>query len=234
APSGATPPPSSTSLTPAPEPPLSPGPALWSAGDSGDDVRDLQARLIQIAWLTPPVSGTFDPATERAVRGFQQKREIPVTGAVDRRTLARLHAMTYAPTSEQLHNLQPEPGALDPRCTHGRVLCVDKSSRSLRWVVDGKVRGTYDARFGSAELPTREGEFHVYTKSRDHVSRLYHTAMPLAMFFSGGQAVHYSPDFAAHGYAGSSHGCVNIRDYDGISWLFDQVRVGDRVVVYWS
>jgi lipoprotein-anchoring transpeptidase ErfK/SrfK len=27
---------------------------------------------------------------------------------------------------------------------------------------------------------------------------------------------------------------VNIRDYDGVKWLFSQVRVGDEVVVYWS
>jgi hypothetical protein len=27
---------------------------------------------------------------------------------------------------------------------------------------------------------------------------------------------------------------VNVRDYDGIAWLFDQVRVGDKVIVYWS
>ena len=58
--------------------------------------------------------------------------------------------------------------------------------------------------------------------------------MPFAMFFSGGQAVHYSPDFAAVGYNGASHGCVNVRDYDGIAWLFDQVqrrRQGRRLLV---
>jgi lipoprotein-anchoring transpeptidase ErfK/SrfK len=54
------------------------------------------------------------------------------------------------------------------------------------------------------------------------------------MFFSRGQAVHYSSDFAARGYAGASHGCVNVRDYDGVRWLFDHVRIGDKVVVYWS
>jgi lipoprotein-anchoring transpeptidase ErfK/SrfK len=27
---------------------------------------------------------------------------------------------------------------------------------------------------------------------------------------------------------------VNIRDYGGVRWLFSQVRVGDKVVVYWS
>ena len=58
--------------------------------------------------------------------------------------------------------------------------------------------------------------------------------MPFAMFFSGGQAVHYSPDFAAVGYAGASHGCVNVRDYQAVAGLFEQVQVGDRVVVYWS
>jgi lipoprotein-anchoring transpeptidase ErfK/SrfK len=58
--------------------------------------------------------------------------------------------------------------------------------------------------------------------------------MPFAMFFSGGQAVHYSPDFAAYGYNGSSHGCVNVRNRGAIESLFDQVRIGDKVIVYWS
>ena len=114
------------------------------------------------------------------------------------------------------------------------MLCVDKSSRTIRWVVDGEVRKTMAVRFGAAYTPTREGVFHINSKSRDHVSTLFHTAMPFAMFFSGGQAVHYSSDFAARGYAGASHGCVNVRDYNGIKWLFDQVRVGDKVVIYWS
>jgi lipoprotein-anchoring transpeptidase ErfK/SrfK len=114
------------------------------------------------------------------------------------------------------------------------VLCVDKTSRTLRWVVDGRVLTTLDARFGASSTPTREGLFHVYLKDADHVSRLYGSSMPYAMFFSGGQAVHYSSDFATVGYAGASHGCVNIRDESALVRLFDQVRVGDAVVVYWS
>jgi peptidoglycan hydrolase-like protein with peptidoglycan-binding domain len=213
---------------------LHPGPALLAPGDSGTEVRDLQARLVSIAWLYGDVTGSFDAATVEAVRGFQAKREIPVTGEVDQRTLDRLHAMTYEPTYEQMHNITPEPGALDPRCLTGRAMCVDKSTNSLRWVVDGKVLRTFDVRFGSDEMPTREGAFTVFAKSRDHVSSLYDTSMPFAMFFSGGQAVHYSPDFAATGYNGASHGCVNVRDYAGIAALFDEVAIGDTVVVYWS
>ena len=123
---------------------------------------------------------------------------------------------------------------LDRRCQSGRVLCIDKSGRTLRWVVGGKVKMTMAARFGARSTPTREGTFKVYRKSRDHVSHEYGSPMPFAMFFSGGQAVHYSSDFAARGYAGASHGCVNIRDRGKVRRLFDQVRVGDRVVVYRS
>ena len=221
---------------PEPEPELQPGPALLAPGDEGPEVKDLQARLRQIDWFNQDVTGTYGDVTREAVEGFQAKREIPVTGEVDQRTMDRLLAMTSEPTEAELSNQLGDntPGALDPRCTTGRVLCVDKTSRTLRWVVDGQVQLTVDVRFGSEELPTREGVFSVFSKSRDHVSSLYDTSMPFAMFFSGGQAVHYSPDFAANGYNGASHGCVNVRDYDAMAGLFDQVEVGDTVVVYWS
>ncbi len=212
---------------------LTPGPALMRSGSSGDRVRELQARLKQIAWFSGSVTGTYGSVTVAAVRGFQGKREIPLTGEVDQRTWDRLTAMTRTPTSDQLHNRTPKPsaGGLDSRCLTGRALCISKSSNSLVWVVDGRAQLRTDVRFGSAELPTREGSFQVGWKSRNHVSTIYHTPMPYAMFFSGGQAVHYSPDFAARGYNGASHGCVNVRSMSAIQTLFAQVRVGDKVIV---
>jgi hypothetical protein len=212
---------------------MEPGRALLSRGDTGMRVRDLQARLAQLYWYAGRGTGTYDATTVEAVRGFQDKRQIPVTGMVDQRTLDRLRGMTTEPSRDAmgLHNV---PGPLDARCRTGRVICIDKTSQTLRWVVDGTVLRTADVRFGASYTPTREGVFSVYLKSRDHVSQLYDSAMPFAMFFSGGQAVHYSSDFAARGYAGASHGCVNVRDYDAVAWLYDQVQVGDEVVVYWS
>jgi peptidoglycan hydrolase-like protein with peptidoglycan-binding domain len=216
---------------------LVPGPTIIGPGDEGPQVRELQARLKQIGWFYGDVTPHYGDQTTESVEGFQAKREIPVTGEVDRRTWGRLLAMTYEPSHDELHNIVPAPsdGApLDPACMTGEALCIDKSTNSLRYVVDGDVQMEFDVRFGSELTPTREGLFEVEWKSEDHVSSLYDTSMPFAMFFSGGQAVHYSPDFAANGYNGASHGCVNVRDYDGIATLFDLVEVGDTVVVYWS
>jgi peptidoglycan hydrolase-like protein with peptidoglycan-binding domain len=210
------------------------GPAILKSGSQGARVRDLQARLKQIGWFSGLVTGTYGSVTVSAVRGFQAKREIPVNGAVDQRTLDRLRAMTRTPTDDQLHNRLPKPSAagLPSRCLTGRVMCISKRTNSLVFLVDGHAQLRVDVRFGSYETPTREGSFAVGWKSRHHVSTIYHTAMPYAMFFSGGQAVHYSSDFAARGYAGASHGCVNVRNMAGIQWLFAHVRVGDKVIVY--
>jgi peptidoglycan hydrolase-like protein with peptidoglycan-binding domain len=220
--------------TPRPKP-------MLARGSTGRLVRELQARLTQIGWFEADPSGVFGRVTQAAVAGFQRKRGLADTGAVDRTTWRRLVAMTHEPSPAELY-ARPVPKArsgagttsisLDSRCRVGRVLCIDKSSRRLRWVVDGQVVSSMSVRFGSQFTPTREGTFSVYLKSRDHVSRLYDTAMPYAMFFSGGQAVHYSADFAANGYSGASHGCVNVRDRGAVRTLFDTVRIGDKVVVY--
>jgi peptidoglycan hydrolase-like protein with peptidoglycan-binding domain len=216
---------------PAPAPPPR---VLWSPGDSGRDIRELQARLRQVAWLFEGPSGSYDARTEDAVKGFQGKRGLPRTGRTDSVTWGRLLAMTHEPDRWELYLMGGQPAAApDARCLTGRVLCVDKTSRTLRWMVDGRTLTTVSVRFGSQYTPTREGVFRVYWKSRHHVSTLYDSPMPYAMFFSGGQAVHFSSDFAARGYAGASHGCVNVRDEAAIAELFAQVRNGDKVVVSW-
>ncbi|MFG3248409.1 L,D-transpeptidase family protein [Streptomyces sp. NPDC048187] len=206
---------------------------LWERGDTGRDVRELQARLRQVEWLVDGPTGTYDDLTERAVSGFQGKRGLPRTGRTDTVTWQRLLGMSREPGKWDLYLMGGQPAAApDPRCTTGRVLCVSKSSRTLRWMIDGRTVSTMSVRFGSQRTPTREGVFRVYWKSRDHWSTLYDSAMPYAMFFSGGQAVHYSYDFAAHGYAGASHGCVNVRDEGAIADLYAQVKNGDKVVVH--
>ena len=188
------------------------------------------------------MSDRYGSRTTEAVRGFQAKRGLDATGSLDERTWDKLVAMTHRPTSDKLANVKPKPTTpkpeaaswdVDERCLTGRVMCVSKTTRHLTWVVDGVPQYGFDVRFGSDELPTREGVFSVYKKKVDVISNLYHTPMPYSMFFSGGQAVHYSSNFARLGYSGASHGCVNVRNKPLLVQLYGEVRLGDKVVVHW-
>ncbi|MEU9863829.1 L,D-transpeptidase family protein [Streptomyces sp. NPDC047971] len=221
--------PSSTPTTAQPT-----GKVLMKDGDENAKVRELQARLRQIGYFDRAPTGFYGTMTGGAVTAFQKKRELPQTGSVDETTWQRLLAMTREPTADELKpsttNKLDKP---DARCMTGRVLCISKESRTLAWMIDGKVVSSMDVRFGSENTPTREGTFQVDRKVRQDWSKLYHTPMPYSMYFSRGQAVHYSSDFAARGYNGASHGCVNVRDKVKLAALFDQVKVGDKVVVHW-
>ncbi|MFE5897717.1 L,D-transpeptidase family protein [Streptomyces sp. NPDC056488] len=209
-------------------------PVLMKDGDENEQVRELQARLRQLKHFDRAPTGFYGSMTARSVKSFQKRQGLAGTGSVDETTWQRLLGASRKPTADELK--PSTTNALDtpaPACMTGRVLCISKESRTLAWMIDGKVVSSMDVRFGSENTPTREGTFSVGWKAREWTSTIYHTPMPYAMFFSGGQAVHYSSDFAARGYAGASHGCVNVRDRAKLSALFDQVKVGDKVVVHW-
>ncbi|MEV3992249.1 L,D-transpeptidase family protein [Streptomyces sp. NPDC049837] len=207
---------------------------LMAEGTENEQVRELQARLRQLGHFHRSPTAFYGSMTGKAVSSFQKKQGLSATGTVDGATWQQLTAASRKPTAQELR--PPTTNELDKpdaRCMTGRVLCISKESRTLAWMIDGKVVSAMDVRFGSENTPTREGTFKVDRKEREWESTLYHTSMPYAMFFSGGQAVHYSSDFKARGYNGGSHGCVNVRDKDRLASVFDQVKVGDKVVVHW-
>ncbi|WP_260636092.1 L,D-transpeptidase family protein [Streptomyces angustmyceticus] len=206
--------------------------ALMAAGARGARVRELQARLAQLGLFDHAPTGYYASVTAASVRAFQRRQGLPRTGRVQPAAWRALRSHTRRPAHDELYPPTARPvGAPDPRCMTGRVICISKRSNTLTWRVDGRVVSAMDVRFGSQYTPTREGVFTLTFKSRHHVSTLYHTAMPYAMFFSGGQAVHYSADFAARGYRGASHGCVNVRDRAKIAALFETAKKGTKVVV---
>ncbi|MFF3840378.1 peptidoglycan-binding protein [Streptomyces sp. NPDC001930] len=208
--------------------------ALMDDGDETEQVRELQARLRQLGYFDRAPTGFYGTMTAGSVKAFQKKQGLPRTGSVDEATWQRLLGASRKPTADELKpSTTNQLDTPDARCMTGRVLCISKESRTLAWMIDGKVVSSMDVRFGSENTPTREGTFTVERKVRQDWSRLYHTPMPLSMYFSRGQAVHYSADFAARGYNGASHGCVNVRDRAKLTALFDQVKVGDKVVVHW-
>ncbi len=236
APTRTTSPPLPTTTTPKPTATYR---TILQPGDRGPKVRELQARLRQIGWFDGDVTDFYGSRTTTSVRGFQAKRGFPVTGLVDERTWNRLLSMTRKPTQDELDNVKPAPSPskltwdVDQRCLTGRVMCISKETRELTWVIDGIPQYEMAVRFGSEEYPTREGTFSVYKKMEYVYSELYDSPMPYSMFFSGGQAVHYSSNFARIGYAGASHGCVNVRDWDAVKRLYYDSRIGDKVVVHW-
>ena len=205
-------------MTPPSRLPLRTGATGWRVGH-------VQERL---RWLGYEISAgnlaneRMGESTTAAVKRFQSKFGFRPTGTVGPGTYDLLDAVAG------------KVGRLPKRCLGERTICIDKTQRLVRLVEKGEVVLTLDARFGFVGAETHEGTFRVHFKSRDHVSSLYRTWMPFALFFSGGQAVHYSPYFARDGYSGGSHGCVNLRDFDRARWLFDRVPLGTRVHVYRS
>ena len=151
---------------------LEPGPALLAPGAEGEKVRDLQARLEQIAWFFGDVTGTYDAGTVEAVRGFQAKRGIPVTGGVDRRTLDRLHAMTATPTHDR--EVQHRHGAWRARrALPGRPGAVRRQDEPHDAVGHRREGAQDDGRAVRVDVrhPDPRGLCSTSTtRSRDHVS----------------------------------------------------------------
>lgn len=192
-------------------------------GSHGPLVARAQERLI---WLGAQITDQeidqqrYGPSTRRAVGAFQVK------------FFGHKHGRLGIGTWDALERIAGRVGELPERCRQEKSICVDMDQKLLRLVSGDDVLLTLDARFGMPGYATAQGAFRVQRKSRNHVSSLYRTRMPFALFFNGGQAVHYSPYFDRDGYLGGSHGCINLRDIKKAEWLFDRVRVGTRVFVY--
>ncbi len=190
-------------------------------GQRGPLVWQIQQKL-NWAGLTVKRNGVMDATTVKQVRHLQEKYLLDQTGVVN------------LSTWRQLNDITRSQGALPSQC-YSTSLCISKKQKLLRYVVNGKVLMSTDVRFGPEDDPalrTRSGQHAVYRKDRWHVSSEFHTPMYYSMFFDGGQAVHYSKFFAADGYYGHSHGCVNVRDRSAVSWLFDHVGYGTKVFIY--
>src|SRR5689334_23726082 len=143
-------------------------------------LRKLGATLTAAAFVGVGVlSGTTAEAAPQVVKSAQNSvTTLPPSGKVP--TVAKATASSTRATMAKYR--------LDSRCmTKGRVLCINKHTRKLVYLVNGKPIQVMDVRFGASKTPTRNGVFKVYRKSKNHVSTLYHSKMPYAMFFSGGQ-----------------------------------------------
>lgn len=200
-------------------------------------MKELQHRLRQVGLYRGAVDGAFDAATRQAVEAWRARIGLPGSEVMDERSWAQLIRRTRNPRYADLFGAPPASALtqeLDPRCVTGKVVCISKQQRKLSYVVDGKVHLTREARFAMPGWDSPEGEFRIWYMNSDTISKIFgeRTPMPYAIFYQGNVAIHFSQDFADRGYESGSHGCSQLRDYQVAKWLYEQVKVGDRVVVY--
>jgi hypothetical protein len=197
------------------------GKAELQRGDKGKAVATVQDKLTKVGIITP-VTGDFDKTTAFNVARFNEKFR------------GFSFNENQVVTKYSWLKLRKESKTKIPRAcrTKKAALCVSKQQKVVRYYKNGRLVTALDARFGAEGYRTREGNFKIFRKVKNDYSTLYKTPMPWSMYFSGGQAIHYSFFFPRDGYNGASHGCVNIRDKRGIIKLWKQVKIGTFTKVY--
>ncbi|HKT97012.1 MAG TPA: L,D-transpeptidase [Paraburkholderia sp.] len=134
------------------------------------------------------------------------------------------------------------PATAPSECTKAkRIICVDKTTYTATVYEGGRPQWSFYVRPGDARgtrYQTGEGYGRIARKSRNHVSSIYGTPMPYAMFISwdtspaAGEAFHLSYQFQSEGYYGASHGCMGVGSEAAMKRLWDTSPKGTRVFVY--
>jgi hypothetical protein len=145
-----------------------------------------------------------------------------------RHITARRCANSSGTTACAPSRTSPPPAELD-NTDIGPWFTTQQKKMSLE--VDGRALFTRETRFARPGWESPEGEFRIWHMNSDTIFG-ERTPMPCAIFYQGNVAIHYSDDFNQVGYEGGSHGCSQLKDYQVAKWLYEQVKVGDKVVVY--
>jgi lipoprotein-anchoring transpeptidase ErfK/SrfK len=195
------------------------GEAVLTEGARGDDVRELQRRLVHRGLLRPEqISRVYDASTRQAVAAFQARRGLAPDGRCGRATLAEL-----SPT-----------------------LWINLAAFELVLEREGRERARYPIAHGTAQHPTPSGEFRIVVLERNPTwyppdsiwareARITPPGPgnPLGTRWigldSGVVGIHGTPAEETVGTR-ASHGCIRMRISD-VEALYEQVNVGCRVVI---
>lgn len=200
-------------------------------------IMEVQHRLAQLGIYHGDIHGGFDQATRDGIAEYRTSIGLPASEVMDERTWTNLRGRTRNPSYAELYDAPPvstDTQELDPRCLTGKVVCISKDQLKMSLVIDGEVQFTRPARFAQPGYDSPYGDFRVWYMNNETVSVIFgeRTPMPYAIFYHGDVAIHFSDNFADIGYEGGSHGCSQLDDYQVAKWLYEQMQVGDRVVVY--
>jgi lipoprotein-anchoring transpeptidase ErfK/SrfK len=104
---------------------------------------------------------------------------------------------------------------------------IDLASQLISVFRGGHEIGTAVVVYGGDNKQTPSGKFHILARDRDHWSSLYDAAMPYTLKLTNdGVAIHGS----TVRWGAATHGCIGV-PLEFARRLFEQVRVGDEVVI---
>ena len=163
-------------------------------------VRELQYRLRWAGVYRGDVTGTFGDLTKAAVKHYQKREGLRVSGVA-----------THSTWKHLLRDTIRQRGKLPKICRHrGWHICYSRSMHQVVLLVNGTYRNTWLVRGGSYDHQTRVGSHTVYFRDIDHTSTTYGgSPMPYAQFFDGGEALHGS-GYMTDPFVDHSHGCINM------------------------
>jgi len=189
-------------------------------------VRELQYRLTWAGAYNGPITGRFDSRLGGAVKRFQKRSKLRVTGVANVHTWKKLIPKT-------VRGRKAVPQGCKVRT--GWHACYDRSRHQVTLWKRGKLWNSWLVRGGSSSTQTRVGRSEVYFRNKDHVSSLFGSPMPYSQFFDGGQAFHGST-LMMNPFVGHSHGCVNmyIKDARQLWQLTAHRELKVRVYGAWS
>ena len=181
-------------------------------GECSRAVERAQRQLVRLRYLPrKAASGCYDETTRHAVMALQKWEGLERDGVLGPKTARALQRAE-----------RPDPGSGAER----RIdVLLDKQ---LALVVDGgRLRYAISISSGAPGHETPPGTFAVYRKEEMSWSVPYETWMPWASYFTGGVALHESPDVP--GYP-ASHGCVRVPEA-WAEWLYGFAGIGTEVNV---
>lgn len=183
-----------------------------SLGAVGEDIAELQRFLQAEKLYHQAISGVFDQYTTEAVKAFQRRNRLAITGILDFPTW---QALGQSAATTVMAN--PPPGDL-------RII-VDTRYLSLLVLVDQEIFATFPVAIGKRETPTPVGNWKVINKGH----------------WSGGFGTRWiglSVPFGTYGIHGTnkpwsigrleSQGCVRMYNRD-VEQLYRWVKVGTPV-----
>ena len=139
---------------------------VLNLGDTGKSVQALQRHLKAAGVYTGAVTGTFDAATEAALKAFQTAKKLTVTGALDGKTFRALKAVNvYVKEGFKTAAKQGQRGS--------DILSAERRLAKLGFLNGAKADGIYDAATAKAVERYRKADKQVPDKGRAISERLY-------------------------------------------------------------